>query len=103
MTAPSTGHQEVFVKLTVRAQTLLQSELRNRRTLRASDLKIVYGDRFSLKTQLIKPDNVMISPTVSLGTYPLCFFTCCCHCAVVNITVHYILSVLEAGDIIRPE
>ena len=61
-TAPSTGHHEVFLKLTVRAKTLRQSELRKGRTLRASDLEIVYSDRFTLTTQLIKPDYVMISP-----------------------------------------
>ena len=62
MTAPSTGHQEVFIKLTVRAKTLRQSELRKGRTLRASDLEIVYSDRFTLTTQLIKPDYAMIFP-----------------------------------------
>ena len=59
-TAPSTGHHEVFLKLKVRAQTLRQSELRKERTLRASDLDIVYSDRFTLTTQLIKRT---ISPT----------------------------------------
>ena len=72
------GHHKEIQKLVFRALVLCPSD--EGLMFKTSAFKSLYGGQFTLSTQLIKPNYLVILPTyaapVSLETYPLYFYKC---------------------------